>query len=91
MIETVSAVEPKAIVRGNGWMRVWIDVLDNNTLFVGYSKQDLLSTANGLLGGTPVDKTHPLREWFDGELWWIGSVNGMTVNIVIWPSGAKSV
>lgn len=86
MIESVSATEPKCIATLKDWGRINITVLDNNTLFLAAGtngKQDLLSSIGGILGGHKVDKTHPFQDWFIGELWWIGSVEGMLANIMI--------
>lgn len=86
MVEVVSAIEPKLIATLTDWGRVNITVLDNNTLFLAAGtngKQDLLSGVLGVLGGHKVDKTHPFQDWFIGELWWIGSVDGMVANIMI--------
>lgn len=86
MIEIVSSQEPKLIATLKDWSRVNITVLDNNTLFLGagtIGKQELLSSAGGILGGHKVDKTHPFQDWFIGELWWIGSIDGMLANVMI--------
>lgn len=86
MIQPVSAVEPKAIARFNDWVRIRIDVLDNNTVYVGMSKADLQSGLLATLGGIPVDKTHPYNDWVKGEVWWIASVDNTLCNLVVWPS-----
>lgn len=91
MIQLISAVEPKAIVRVTGWHRVNIDVLDNGEVFIGYSKQDLATGISTFLGGKPVDKNHPYQDWFEGELWIVASIDQTAINILVWPSTVITV
>lgn len=90
-IDTVPNI-PRAKLRlMNGWYRLRVDVLDNNTIFLGYSHDDLTGSIGGFLAGIPVDKAHPFSDWVSGEVWWVGSVNNVIVNVVVWPSSVSSI
>lgn len=86
MIGNASSIDPKVLTSARQWSRIVIDVLDNNTLYIGSSRESLLSSGIGVVGGTPIDKNHPYREWIFGDLWYIGSVDGMVFNYEIYPS-----
>src|SRR5258707_2283133 len=76
---------PKKLVDTNGKLaRVKMQVVDASIVFLGKSRDVMAQQMNNLQQGLQLIQTDRIySDWWIGEVWAVGSINGSTLNVEV--------